>query len=147
MFLTSDDPKTQTKTKAQEPEVKTKSAAIVHVGSGDYTIPSLSLLDEVAVKSKSNANSIAASQKGRKLIEILSEFGVTASLVGTHIGPAVTKFEVRPESNVKISKIASLQDNIKMELSAKELRLEAPIPGRNAVGVEIPNIEDRKSVV
>lgn len=141
VFLTSDDPKTQTKTKAQEPEVKTKSAAIVHVGSGDYTIPSLSLLDEVAVKSKSNANSIAASQKGRKLIEILSEFGVTASLVGTHIGPAVTKFEVRPESNVKISKIASLQDNIKMELSAKELRLEAPIPGRNAVGVEIPNIE------
>lgn len=140
VFLTPDEPKHQSKPRVQEVEVRTKSAAIVHV-IGNYTLPSLSLLDEVAVKSKSNANSVAASQKGRKLIEILGEFGVTASLVGTHIGPAVTKFEVRPESNVKISKIASLQDNIKMELSAKELRLEAPIPGRNAVGVEIPNIE------
>ena len=140
VFLTPDEPKPQSKARVQEVEVKTKSAATVHV-VGNYTLPSLSLLDEVAVKSKSNANSVAANQKGRKLIEILGEFGVTASLVGTHIGPAVTKFEVRPESNVKISKIASLQDNIKMELSAKELRLEAPIPGRNAVGVEIPNIE------
>lgn len=141
VFLTPDEPKAHPKTKSLEPEIKTKSAATVHVSGGNYAIPSLSLLDEVAIKSKSNANSVAASQKGRKLIEILGEFGVTASLVGTHIGPAVTKFEVRPESNVKISKIASLQDNIKMELSAKELRLEAPIPGRNAVGVEIPNIE------
>ena len=141
VFLTPDEPKALVKAKIQEPEIKTKSAATVHQAGGNYTIPSLGLLDDVAVKSKSNANSVAASQKGRKLIEILGEFGVTASLVGTHIGPAVTKFEVRPESNVKISKIASLQDNIKMELSAKELRLEAPIPGRNAVGVEIPNIE------
>jgi DNA segregation ATPase FtsK/SpoIIIE, S-DNA-T family len=75
------------------------------------------------------------------LIEILNEFGVSASLVATHIGPSVTKFELKPESNVKISKIASIQDNLKMELAAKELRIEAPIPGRNAVGVEIPNVE------
>jgi len=121
-------------------EVKTKSAATIHT-IGNYALPSISLLDEMPTKSKSNANSAAAHIKGKRLIEILGEFGVNASLVATHIGPAVTKFEVRPDSNVKISKIASLQDNIKMELSAKELRIEAPIPGRNAVGVEIPNVE------
>lgn len=139
VFLTPDEP-VKSKTKVLEPEIKTKSAATIHK-VGNYLLPSLNVLDEVIAKSKSNANSNAANQKGRKLIEILGEFGVNATLVGTHIGPAVTKFEVRPDSNVKISKIASLQDNIKMELAAKELRLEAPIPGRNAVGIEIPNIE------
>jgi S-DNA-T family DNA segregation ATPase FtsK/SpoIIIE len=139
VFLTPDEP-TKSKTRFAESEVKTKSAATIHK-IGNYTLPSLNVLDEVVIKNKSNANSNAANQKGKKLIEILGEFGVNATLVGTHIGPAVTKFEVRPDSNVKISKIASLQDNIKMELAAKELRLEAPIPGRNAVGVEIPNVE------
>lgn len=139
VFLTPDEP-VKSKVKIIETEVKTKSAATIHK-IGNYTLPSLNVLDEVVVKNKSNANSNAANQKGRKLIEILGEFGVNATLVGTHIGPAVTKFEVRPDSNVKISKIASLQDNIKMELAAKELRLEAPIPGRNAVGIEIPNVE------
>jgi len=139
VFLTPDEP-AKSKAKFIDSEVKTKSAATIHK-IGNYTLPSLNVLDEVVVKNKSNANSNAANQKGRKLIEILGEFGVNATLVGTHIGPAVTKFEVRPDSNVKISKIASLQDNIKMELAAKELRLEAPIPGRNAVGVEIPNVE------
>jgi S-DNA-T family DNA segregation ATPase FtsK/SpoIIIE len=139
VFLTPDEP-TKVKTKFIDQEVKTKSAATIHK-IGNYTLPSLNVLDEVVIKNKSNANTNAANQKGRKLIEILGEFGVNASLVGTHIGPAVTKFEVRPDSNIKISKIASLQDNIKMELAAKELRLEAPIPGRNAVGIEIPNVE------
>lgn len=139
IFLTPDEP-IKAKIKINESEIKTKSAATIHK-IGNYTLPSLNVLDEVIVKNKSNANTNAANQKGRKLIEILGEFGVNATLVGTHIGPAVTKFEVRPDSNVKISKIASLQDNIKMELAAKELRLEAPIPGRNAVGIEIPNVE------
>lgn len=139
VFLTPDEP-VKSKVKISDAEIKTKSAATIHK-IGNYILPSLNVLDEVVVKNKSNANSNAANQKGRKLIEILGEFGVNATLVGTHIGPAVTKFEVRPDSNVKISKIASLQDNIKMELAAKELRLEAPIPGRNAVGIEIPNVE------
>lgn len=139
VFLSTDEP-AKSKHKFLDTEIKTKSAATIHK-IGNYTLPNLNVLDEVVVKNKSNANSNAANIKGKKLIEILGEFGVNASLVGTHIGPAVTKFEVRPDSNVKISKIASLQDNIKMELAAKELRLEAPIPGRNAVGIEIPNVE------
>ena len=122
------------------PEVATSSAATIH-SIGNYSLPSLSLLEEVTLKNKSVANQNAAVVKGKRLIEILSQFDINASLIGTHIGPAVTKFEVKPDSNIKISKISSIQDNIKMELQAKELRIEAPIPGRNAVGVEIPNVE------
>lgn len=141
-FMEVDDEKEIAKPKEKKikEEPKTKSAATIHT-IGNYALPLISLLDEVSTKSKSNANAVSAASKGKRLIEILNEFGVNAVLVATHIGPAVTKFEVRPDSNVKISKIASIQDNIKMELSAKELRIEAPIPGRNAVGVEIPNIE------
>lgn len=121
-------------------DVKITSAATVSTIT-NYTLPPLTLLDEVVVKKGSNANSVAANAKGKRLIEILGQFGINATLVATHIGPAVTKFEVRPDSNVKISKIANIQDNIKMELQAKDIRIEAPIPGRNAVGVEVPNLE------
>ena len=123
-----------------EREVTTKSAATIH-SIGNYVLPDIKILDDVAVKSKSTANANAAAYKGKKLLEILANFEINATLVQTHIGPAVTKFEIRPDSNVKISKIANIQDNIKMELAAKDIRIEAPIPGRNAVGVEIPNVE------
>ncbi len=123
-----------------EREVTTKSAATVH-SIGNYVLPDIRILDDVAIKSKSTANANAAAIKGKKLLEILANFEINATLVQTHIGPAVTKFEIRPDSNVKISKIANIQDNIKMELAAKDIRIEAPIPGRNAVGVEIPNVE------
>lgn len=122
------------------PEITTSSAATIQ-SIGNYTLPSLNLLEEVVLKNKSIANQNAAIVKGKRLIEILAQFDINATLIGTHIGPAVTKFEVKPDSNIKISKISAIQDNIKMELQAKELRIEAPIPGRNAVGVEIPNVE------
>lgn len=144
-FLSVDDSPKKTQVK-NEPlveinmDVKTRSAATIHT-IGNYSLPSLNLLDPVNQKNKSSLNQNAAHAKGQRLLEILSEFGVNATLVATHIGPSVTKFEVRPDSNVKISKINSIQDNLKMELAAKELRLEAPIPGRNAVGIEIPNLE------
>lgn len=106
-----------------------------------YQLPALAMLDDMPVKSRSALNQNAASIKGRKLIEVLGNFGINAQLVATHIGPAVTKFEIRPDSNVKVSKINAISDNLKMELAARDIRIEAPIPGRNAVGIEIPNVE------
>ena len=141
LFIEPDEPIVRRKpVKEILPEVTTSSAATIH-SIGNYNLPSPNLLEEVVQKNKSIANQNAAVVKGKRLIEILSQFDINASLIGTHIGPAVTKFEVKPDSNIKISKISSIQDNIKMELQAKELRIEAPIPGRNAVGVEIPNVE------
>lgn len=106
-----------------------------------YRLPPLSLLQPVGPRQRSNLNQVAANEKGERLIEILGNFDIDAELIATHIGPAVTKFEVKPDSNVKVSKINSVSDNIKMELAARDIRIEAPIPGRNAVGIEIPNVE------
>lgn len=106
-----------------------------------YHLPPLSLLDSIQVKGKSNANATAAAQKGKRLIEILNNFGIDATLIATHIGPAVTKFEIKPDSSVKVNRIMNISDNIKMELAARDIRIEAPIPGRNAVGIEVPNVE------
>ncbi|MEA5026363.1 MAG: DNA translocase FtsK [Erysipelotrichaceae bacterium] len=120
--------------------VKTTSAA-TSTANPNYTLPPLNILDNVTNRKSSNINLKAAEQKSKRLLEILHEFGINAELIGNNIGPSVTKIEIKPESNVKISKIAAIQDNLKMELAAKSIRIEAPIPGRNAVGVEIPNVE------
>lgn len=109
--------------------------------SGPYHIPPLTLLDPLSSAKKSSKNQISAKEKGERLIEILANFGIEAKLIATHIGPSVTKFEVKPDASVKVSKINSISDNIKMELAARDIRIEAPIPGKNAVGIEIPNIE------
>jgi len=109
-------------------------------GKTNYKLPPLSLLNKTR-SSLSNINKTSAQVKGEKVIEILRNFGIEASLVNTHIGPSVTKFEIKPDSSIKISRIQNISDNIKMELAAKEIRIEAPIPGRSAVGIEIPNVE------
>ena len=106
-----------------------------------YHLPKYDLLDTVPPQSENGVNERAAREKGQSLIRILDNFDIHADLVATHIGPAVTKFEVRPDASVKVSKISGISDNIKMELAAKDVRIEAPIPGHNAVGIEIPNVE------
>lgn len=107
----------------------------------DYKLPKLSVLDDMSRKSRSNANSSAARVQGQNLIEILNEFGINAQLLEIHIGPSVTKFEIKPEMGVRVNRIANLQNDIKMALAAEDIRIEAPIPGKNAVGIEIPNVE------
>ena len=108
----------------------------------NYRIPVASrLLDEIQRSQANTENELAAAEKGELLISILRNFDIPAELVATHIGPSVTQFEIRPDPNVKVSRILSLTDNIKMQLAAKDVRIEAPIPGRNAVGVEIPNAQ------
>ncbi len=123
-----------------ESKVDNSKSKVFKVGM-NYRLPPLSLLDNTAVKNKSNANQIAANTKAKRLIEVLANFSISAQLIAIHIGPAVTKFEIKPDSSVKVSKISNISDNLKMELAARDIRIEAPIPGRNAVGIEIPNVE------
>ena len=112
------------------------------VGGKAYELPSLNLLDTKILSQTSTKNRDAAQVKGEHLIEVLSKFNIESELVDIHIGPSVTKFEIRPDTSVKVSRINSISDNIKMELSAKSIRIEAPIPGKNTVGIEIPNVEN-----
>ena len=123
-------------------EKRAKAEDVVKPPSdGPYKIPPTTLLSPISAAKSSAVNAQAAKIKGNQLIEVLQTFGIPSTLVATHIGPAVTKFEVRPQASIKVSRISNLADNIKMELQARQLRIEAPIPGHNAVGVEIPNQE------
>lgn len=107
----------------------------------NYKLPSISLLDPLSSKDKNFENIHSAKEKAETLIAILHNFDIDAQLIDTHIGPSVTQFEIRPDPNVKVSKILSLADNLKMQMAAKDIRIEAPIPGHNAVGIEIPNVK------
>ena len=134
--------------KASEPTVieqitgkKDSFVSQYEIDYSKYRLPKLSLLKESGRKGRSSANITAANESGKRLMEILEEFGVKATLTATHIGPSVTKFEVKPDLGVRVNKISNLQHDIKMALAAKDIRIEAPIPGKSAVGIEIPNVE------
>ncbi|QQT23716.1 DNA translocase [Staphylococcus equorum] len=108
-----------------------------------YTIPPLSLLNQPA---KQKATSKAEVQKKGQLLETtLKNFGVNARVTQIKIGPAVTQYEIQPAQGVKVSKIVNLHNDIALALAAKDIRIEAPIPGRSAVGIEVPN--DKVSLV
>ncbi|ARK30946.1 FtsK/SpoIIIE family DNA translocase [Halalkalibacter krulwichiae] len=77
----------------------------------------------------------------KKLEETLESFGVKARVSKVHLGPAVTKYEVNPSVGVKVSKIVNLADDLALALAAKDIRIEAPIPGKSAIGIEVPNQE------
>lgn len=106
----------------------------------DYELPPLELLDEPVIHSQ-----IKEKSQIKKTVRILEQtfqsFGVQAKITKAHVGPAVTKYEVYPEAGVKVSKILSLQDDIALALAAQDIRIEAPIPGKSAVGIEVPNGE------
>lgn len=75
----------------------------------------------------------------QKLEDTFESFGVKAKITQVHLGPAVTKYEVQPSVGVKVSKIVSLSDDIALALAAKDIRIEAPIPGKSAIGIEVAN--------
>lgn len=97
------------------------------------------VLDPVPARNSNSENARNAKIRGQQLIDLLEQFDIRAHLADVHIGPSVTQFEVQTEATVKVSRILGLTDNLKMSLEAKDIRIEAPIPGRNAVGIEIPN--------
>lgn len=102
-----------------------------------YKLPQLSLLDDAVVNEKVSNDEVLA--QGRLLEETLESFGVNAKVTKIRIGPAVTQFEIQPDIGVKVSKIINLQNDIALNLAAKDIRIEAPIPGKSAVGIEVPN--------
>ena len=141
LFITMDEPKDLEETEDIVEELEEQDTVILPSSYENYKLPSINLLNGVGGQNGSSSNSKAAKEKADRLIEVLKQFGIDAQLIDIHIGPAVTKFELKPDSNVKISKISSIQDNLMMELAVKTLRIEAPIPGKSAVGIEVPNEE------
>jgi DNA segregation ATPase FtsK/SpoIIIE, S-DNA-T family len=105
-----------------------------------YRLPNLNLLDKPASSGKSgNPNDYM--NTARKLEATLESFGVRAKVLDVARGPAVTRYELHPDVGVKVSRIVSLTDDIALALAAKDIRMEAPIPGKSAIGIEVPNNE------
>ncbi|HZH61021.1 MAG TPA: DNA translocase FtsK, partial [Metabacillus sp.] len=106
-------------------------------GDHSYQFPSLAYLN-IPEKELTEDHTWLESQKDLLNVTLLN-FNVRASVVNVTQGPSVTRFEVHPEPGVKVNKITNLSDDIKLSLSAKDIRIEAPIPGKNTIGIEVPN--------
>ena len=104
---------------------------------GKYKLPPISLLNEIKQNKYDASDELRATSA--KLVETLKTFGVDVSVIGASRGPAVTRYEIQPQVGVKVSKIVSLTDDIKLSLAAADIRMEAPIPGKSAIGIEVPN--------
>lgn len=103
-----------------------------------YNAPPINLLRKVASQQDKEASKKSLSN-ARKLEETLSSFGVEAKVTQIHRGPSVTRYELQPKQGVKVSKIVNLADDIALNLAAPNIRIEAPIPGKAAVGIEVAN--------
>jgi S-DNA-T family DNA segregation ATPase FtsK/SpoIIIE len=104
----------------------------------NFKLPKLDFLQKAPKRTK-KVNEAEIDRKSGDLIEKLSLFNIKGDIVRTYTGPLVTTFEFKPAPNVKVSKILGLQDDLAMALSAETIRIQAPIPGRDVVGIEIPN--------
>ena len=101
-----------------------------------YHFPSLDILAK-GKGSQSNGEEVA--QNAMMLENVLSNFGITAKVVNATQGPTVTRYEIEPAPGVKVSRIVNLTDDIALNLAAQHIRMEAPIPGKSAIGIEVPN--------
>lgn len=110
------------------------------VENEDYQLPPITLLDAPEHSDQSGElNALQAN--AQKLEKTFLSFGVKAKVTQVHLGPAVTKYEVLPDVGVKVSRIVSLHDDLALALAARDIRIEAPIPGKSAIGIEVPNTE------
>lgn len=106
-----------------------------------YVFPPIDLLKSASGKKSANTES-QLRETANKLQQTLKTFGVNVTVTNISCGPAVTRYEIQPEMGVKVSKIVGLADDIKLNLAAADIRIEAPIPGKAAVGIEVPNKEN-----
>ncbi|MCT4544149.1 MAG: DNA translocase FtsK [Vallitalea sp.] len=108
--------------------------------SVEYEFPSIDLLKKNPLAGNKGSKSTIV-KNADKLEKTLESFGVRAKVLNVSCGPTVTRYELQPEQGVKVSKIVSLSDDIALNLAASGIRIEAPIPGKSAVGIEVPNEE------
>lgn len=130
------------KEKSEPNEVESISSSIIaEQRKQDYVFPSIDLLSKPKGNEKGIPD-IELKMTAAKLQSTLESFGVRVEMKNVSCGPAVTRYELQPAQGVKVSKITSLADDIKLSLAAADIRIEAPIPGKAAVGIEVPNKEN-----
>ena len=123
------------KNSVQKDKVAEEQAALVAVSDPNWKAPGLDLLE----KKQSPADAGDVQANAQTIKDTLAEFNISVEMEGANIGPKVTQYTLRPPSGVKLTKITQLETNIALNLAAQSLRIEAPIPGQKAVGIEVPN--------
>ncbi len=125
-------------TSKQHDDTEIKLAGIDAKEDNDYQLPPVNLLSQVkATDQQEDLNNIKKNTK--TLQQTLKSFGVDATVENVNLGPSVTKYELRPAVGVKVSRITHLADDLALALAAKDIRIEAPIPGKSLIGIEVPN--------
>jgi len=130
----------------EEEQKETKTKAVlqlehtISIEDENYEYPPINLLGK-NTKKANKAGAKALTEKATQLQRTLHSFGVSAKVENISVGPAITRYELKPAEGVRVSKIANLSDDIALNLAAESIRIEAPIPGKQAVGIEIPNKE------
>lgn len=133
-------PEPKAKPKAEQKVTEERSAGSVKVNRGEQEYPSLDLLHLPPVRARRSGRQ---PDQGKQLEETLASFGVQAKVIEIHQGPVITRYELQPAPGVKVSKIVNLSNDLALALAARGLRIEAPIPGKAAIGIEVPNSESR----
>lgn len=141
--INNNQPSTTAENNQQQSQAEGSISEAGEEANIEYTVPPLSLLKQ-PTKQKTTSKA-EVQRKGQVLESTLKNFGVNAKVTQIKIGPAVTQYEIQPAQGVKVSKIVNLHNDIALALAAKDVRIEAPIPGRSAVGIEVPN--DKISLV
>ena len=133
------------KKEEEKKEEKTKEVLVLEhaltVEDENYEAPPIELLSQGEKKGLKGGKK-SLTDTATKLQKTLYSFGVSAKVENVSVGPAITRYELRPAEGVRVSKIANLADDIALNLAAPSIRIEAPIPGKQAVGIEIPNVEN-----
>ena len=120
-----------------ETKVLDLSAVSFETAVAEYRFPSLDLLNPPAVKKKSKKDDVI--KKAKIIEETLKNFGVKAKIVEVNVGPSITRFELQLDPGVKVNKFVNLSSDLALSLAISDIRIEAPIPGKAAVGIEVPN--------
>lgn len=135
-------PKDSAKIKERLDQYDEKVVPIAYEEPKEYIFPSTDLLTPGTVSGKGREELARSMQEtADKLKRTLQDFGVGVTITNISRGPSVTRYELQPEQGVKVSKIVNLADDIKLNLAAEDIRIEAPIPGKAAIGIEVPNKE------
>ena len=121
--------------RTEKPEKAAEEQALVATRDPNWQAPSLDLLE----KNEGGADAGDTRQNAQIIHDTLSEFNIDAAMGDINVGPKVTQYTLRPPSGVKLTRITALETNIALNLAAQSLRIEAPIPGQKAVGIEVPN--------
>ncbi|MBP2240188.1 S-DNA-T family DNA segregation ATPase FtsK/SpoIIIE [Cytobacillus eiseniae] len=129
-----------TENEQEEPMELSPPITFTEIENKDYELPPFRLLKLPKQTDQSGEYELIHANAA-KLERTFQSFGVKARVTQVHLGPAVTKYEVHPDVGVKVSKIVSLHDDLALALAAKDIRIEAPIPGKSAIGIEVPNSE------